>query len=205
MRPEPLDFVPYGAAGSLPSAHRWLEFLEGPSAGPPTGIMLGHASESALLFVSTYPRSRFDAAMAPDDKKRQLQEVAFSVTHRLINCVLVELALHGDERSRLIRSLARFADEQAVNYRGWSSDRWQLKMTDEQSETADAFVISLAGWQARFTAAHPYLYIAAHAYGADLAELALSPVTETSAYNFEAAAPSSARILSFHLGARCSA
>ncbi len=63
--------------------------------------------------------------MAPDDKKRQLQEVAFSVTHRLINCVLAELALDGDERSRLI----------------------------------------------------------------NLAELALSPVTETSAYNFEAAAP----------------
>ena len=58
----PVDFTPWGLEATWPS-RRWLELVDGRRDGPPKGVWLGHASESAMVLVCTYPRPRFDAEM----------------------------------------------------------------------------------------------------------------------------------------------
>jgi len=178
-----LDFIPWGLDVQWPS-RLWLDFLEGPAAGPFWGVDLGHANDAAALYVCTYPRARFDAAMAGragvDD---QLREIAFTVTHQLINRVLAGSRVTGDEHAALRSRLRQHAKEQAAAYETWESARWQIAAGESTSREIPARLIELSGWQSGFAVLDEE-YVAVHCLGADPRDITLSQVLDPAAYDF---------------------
>lgn len=173
-----LDFTPLGLDAQWPS-RLWLDFLEGPTAGPFLGADLGHANDTAALYVCTYPRARFDAAFAGrTDADDPLREIAFTVTHQLINRVLAGSHDTGDGRSALMSSLVEYAKDQAAAYETWESARWRLDGLE-----IPARLIELSGWQSGFAVLDKE-YVAVHCLGTDLRDITLSPVLDPAAYDF---------------------
>ena len=179
-----INFTLQGLDAQWPS-RRWLDLLDGPAVGPPTGVWLGNASESASLYIGTYPRTRFDPRMV-DEGDDPLNEIALSVTFQQINRILFQLRLRRDGRAGLVRALKRYAEERAHEYRVWRLAEWQATSAQDQtSRHLRAHVTTLAGWESGF-ATTECSYIAAHAYGMTLDNLRITPVLDSSAYGFNA-------------------
>jgi hypothetical protein len=180
-----IDFPIQGLDAQWPSK-RWLDFLDGPAAGPPVGVWLGNADESASLYVGTYPRSRFDTQMVyrGDDP---LREVAYSVTFKQINRILFQLGLRKDWRTGLLGALKQYADDQADEYPGWRTAQWDVTNSSTQArEQVEARVTALAGWESGF-ATMDGCYVTAQAYGMTLDNLRVKPVLDSSLYGFSMA------------------
>lgn len=124
METEVIDFVPWGLDATWPS-RRWIELVDGRRDGPPKGARLGHASESALVLVCTYPRPRFDAEM-PGTGADLVRELAFESTFALINFALHQIK--GGERrpEGLVGSLVSYANQQADRYPDWGTAYWGI-------------------------------------------------------------------------------
>src|ERR1700689_677296 len=109
-----IDFVPWGLDATWPS-QRWLELVDGRRDSPPRGARLGHASESAMVLVCTYPRSRFDAFF-PGTGADLVRELAFESTFALINFALHQIKGAGQRPDGLVGSLVSYANQQADQY-----------------------------------------------------------------------------------------
>src|SRR6202050_168676 len=118
-----IEFTPQGLDAQWP-ARRWLDFLDGPATGPPTGVWLGYADESASLYVETYPQPRFEAAMVRrgDDPFR---EVALTATFQQINRILFQFRHRKTRRDDFVQHLKQYAEERAHEYPAWHRAQWQ--------------------------------------------------------------------------------
>jgi hypothetical protein len=119
-----IDFVPWGLDATWPS-QRWLELVDGRRDSPPRGARLGHASESAMVLVCTYPRSRFDAEM-PGTGADLVRELAFESTFALINFALHQIKGAGQRPDGLVGSLVSYANQQADQYPDWGTAYWGI-------------------------------------------------------------------------------
>jgi hypothetical protein len=119
-----IDFVPWGLEAAWPS-RRWLEPVDGRRDGPPRGVRLGHASDSALVLVCTYPRARFDAEM-PGTGADLARELAFEATFALINFALHQIRVPGRRPEGLVGSLVSYANQQADRYLDWGTTHWGI-------------------------------------------------------------------------------
>ena len=124
METAAIDFVPWGLEATWPS-RRWLEPVDGRRDGPPRGVRLGHASDSALLLVCTYPRARFDAEM-PGTGADLVRELAFEATFALINFALHQIKVPGGRPAGLVGSLVSYASQQADRYLDWDTTYWGM-------------------------------------------------------------------------------
>ena len=120
----PVDFTPWGLEATWPS-RRWLELVDGRRDGPPKGVWLGHASESAMVLVCTYPRARFDAEM-PGTGADHVRELAFEATFALINFALHQVKVPGRRPEGLVGSLVSYASLQADRYQDWGTAHWDI-------------------------------------------------------------------------------
>ena len=176
-----IDFIPMGIDAQWPS-RRWLDFLEGPAAGPFWGIVLGYSSESVALYVGTHPRSRFDNEMArPGDDP--VREIAFSAAHQMINRVLAGVDITGGKRSRLVTLLTQYSVKRAEEHQAWKTIRWSLPLASLATGEVRAKVTSLAGWNASFSLVGDR-YITAVSYGIPLDDLAFTQVSDPVLYGF---------------------
>jgi hypothetical protein len=177
-----IDFTLQGLDAQWPS-RRWLDFLDGPASGPPTGAWLGNADESASVYIGTYPRARFDNRMV-DRGDDPLREVALSVTFQQINRILFQLRSRKSRRAGLIEALKQYAEDRAYEYPAWRTVQWQVTGTKDQAGgQLQAYRTTLAGWESGF-AAMAGSYVAAQAYGMTLDNLRIKPVLDSSAYGF---------------------
>jgi hypothetical protein len=182
METAAIDFVPWGLEATWPS-RRWLEPVDGRRDGPPRGVRLGHASDSALLLVCTYPRARFDAEM-PGTGADLVRELAFEATFALINFALHQIKVPGGRPAGLVGSLVNYASQQADRYLDWDTTHWGMSTGGAVART-----IGLGGWRSGFSIANPDAYIVVHACGVSLDHLLLTPVTDPLAYGLAAEPP----------------
>lgn len=124
METAAIDFVPWGLDATWPS-RRWLELVDGRHDGPPRGVRLGHASDSALVLVCTYPRARFEAEM-PGTGADLVRELAFESTFALINFALHQIKVPGARPDGLVGSLVSYANQQADRYPDWGTAYWRI-------------------------------------------------------------------------------
>jgi hypothetical protein len=145
-------------------------------------VQLGHASESAVLYVCTYPRSRFDTVMTQTGDS-PLREVACAVTHQMVNRVLTQAGVTGPQRDSLRRVAVHYAENRAAAYQSWQTAGWHVITAEPAGGEIPARITSLAGWQSGF-AATADSYIAAHGYGTTLDDISLRPVLDSAVYGF---------------------
>jgi hypothetical protein len=177
-----IDFTLQGLNAEWPS-QRWLDFLDGPSAGPPVGVWLGNSGETASLYLATYPQARFDEyAVRPGDDP--LKEMAHAVTFMQINRILFQLRLREDWCASLLGPLKQYAESRAEGYLAWRTVRWQATSSEDQvGEELQVASTTLAGWESGFGVTS-HSYVAAHAYGMTLDNLRIAPVPDSSVYGF---------------------
>jgi hypothetical protein len=192
METAAIDFVPWGLEAAWPS-RRWLEPVDGRRDGPPRGVRLGHASDSALVLVCTYPRFRFDAEM-PGTGADLVRELAFETTFALINFALHQIKEPGGRPAGLVGSLVSYANQQADRYLDWGTTYWGMASNGPPGPAAwpgqaVARTIGLGGWRSGFSIANADAYIVVHACGVSLDHLLLTPATDPSAYGLEAEPP----------------
>jgi hypothetical protein len=158
-----IDFAPWGLDADWPT-RRWLEPVYGRRDDLARGIRLGHASDSAMVLICTFPRARFD-----DDVNATggdpVHEIAFETTYTQINLALHQIRTAGARPDGLIGSLVRYASQQANRYADWPTTRWGAE---------SASTTSLASWQSGFSLAYPDVYVIAHACGIGIDELCLT-------------------------------
>ncbi|HTA08449.1 MAG TPA: hypothetical protein VK836_08070 [Streptosporangiaceae bacterium] len=163
-----IDFAPFGLDADWPT-RRWLEPVYGRRDELARGIRLGHASDSAMVLICTFPRARFD-----DDVDATggdpVREIAFETTYTQINLALHQIRTAGARPDGLIGSLVRYANQQANRYRDWPISRWGAE---------SASTTSLASWQSGFSLAYPDVYVIAHACGIGVDRLRLTPVEDS--------------------------
>jgi hypothetical protein len=129
-----IDFVPWGLEATWPS-RRWLEPLDGRRDGPPRGVRLGHASDSALVLVCTYPRARVDAEM-PGTGADLVRELAFEATFALINFALHQIKVPGRRPEGFVGSLVSYANQQADRYLDWGTTHWGIGPAAQTTQQA---------------------------------------------------------------------
>jgi hypothetical protein len=164
-----LDYAPRALDASWPT-RRWAEPVHGRPGEAPLGLRLGHASDSAMVLVCTFPRARFDASTLGSDPAR---EIAYETTYTLVNLALHQIRVPGARPDGLVGSLVQFARQQADRYRDWSGTQW-----GDQA----VHMTGLAGWQSGFTLACPDVYVIVHACGVTLGEVALSAADDLTGY-----------------------
>jgi len=143
METAAIDFVPWGLEATWPS-RRWLEPVDGRRDGPPRGVRLGHASDSALLLVCTYPRARFDAEM-PGTGADLVRELAFEATFALINFALHQIKVPGGRPAGLVGSLVSYASQQADRYLDWDTTHWGMDPAGQAGAAAWPGQLAQAG------------------------------------------------------------
>jgi hypothetical protein len=166
-----IDFIPWGLEGTWPS-RCWLEPIYGRGDAPPKGLRLGHASDSAMVLVCTYPRARFNSEIASSGAD-PVRELAYETTFTLINLALHQIRVPGARPEGLVGSLVQFASQQADRHREWATTHWGLEA---------ASVIGLAGWQSGFSLAYQDCYVIVHACGIGSERIRLQPVQDLSGY-----------------------
>jgi len=164
MEMSDIDFVPWGLDADW-SSRRWLETVCSRD-GMVRGIRLGHASDSAMVLICTYPRARFDEDADPTGSD-PVREIAFETTYTQINLALHQMRSPATRPDGLIGSLLQYASQQADRYREWPTAHWG-------EETAST--TSLASWQSGFSLDYPDVYVIVHACGIDVDELRLKSV-----------------------------
>jgi hypothetical protein len=164
-----LDFAPRALNASWPT-RRWAEPVHGRRGEAPLGIRLGHASNSAMVLVCTFPRARFDASTLGGDPAR---EIAYETTFTLVNLALHQIRVPGARPDGLVGSLVHFATQQADRYRDWASTQW-----GDQA----ALITGMAGWRSGFTLACSDVYVIVHACGFTLDDVRLLALADLSGY-----------------------
>jgi len=159
------DFVPWGLVATWP-ARRWAEPIRGRRDGPPRGIRLGHASDSAMLLVCSFPRDQFDSEIAGADPAR---EVAYETSFALVNLALHQVRTPGARPDGLVAALVQFASDKADRHPEWATAQW---------DSHEARVVSMAGWQSGFSLGYPDVYVVVHAFGVGIDGLALAPAPD---------------------------
>jgi hypothetical protein len=192
MKTAAIDFVPWGLEAAWPS-RRWQELVDGRRDGPRRGVRavrLGHANDSAMVLVCTYPRARFDAEM-PGTGADLVRELAFETTFALINLVLHQVKVPGRRPDGLVGSLVSYASLQADRYQDWGTTLWGMghEYAGRRTDGAVARTTALGGWRSGFSLADRDAYIVVHACGASLDQLLLTPVTDPSSYGLAAEPP----------------
>lgn len=171
METSAIDFVPLGLDAAWPS-QRWIEFMSARSGKPVRGVRLAHASAAAMVLVCTYPRDRFDVAVAAAGAD-PVVEVAYETTFTLVNLALHQVKVPGARPDGLVGSLMQFASQQASRHPDWAATHWGHEA---------ASIIGMAGWQSGFSLDFPDCYVIAHACGLGIDQLQLSPVLDLSGY-----------------------
>ena len=171
METSPVDFTPWGLKAPWPS-RRWLELLEGRRDAPPRGTRLGHASDSAMVLVCTFPRARFDAEVSGAGAD-PVRELAFETTFAQINFALHQVRGPEARPDGLIGSLVSYANQHADRYLDWGTTHWGVE---------SARATALAGWQSGFSLAYPDAYVVVHACGIGIEQLRLFPVSDLGRY-----------------------
>jgi hypothetical protein len=166
-----IDFVPWGLEGTWPSRF-WLEPIYGRRDEAPRGLRLGHASDTAMVLVCTFPRDRFDAEIA-NAGADVYRELAYETTFSLINLALHQIRVPGARPEGLVGSLVQFASQQADRHREWATTHWGLEA---------ASITGLAGWQSGFSLAYPESYLIVHACGIGSDRIRLQPVHDLGPY-----------------------
>jgi hypothetical protein len=164
-----LDYAPRALNASWPS-RRWAETVHGRRGEAPLGVRLGHASDSAMVLVCTFPRARFDASTLGGDPGR---EIAYEATYTLVNLALHQIRVPGTRPDGLIGSLVQFASQQADRYREWAGTQWGGQA---------ALMTGMAGWQSGFTLACTDVYVIVHACGIALDEVQLVTLADLAGY-----------------------
>lgn len=162
MEMSAIDFVPWGLKASWPS-RRWIEPIYSRRDDLLRGIRLGHASDSAMVLICTYPRQRFDHEVAPGSSD-PAREVAFETTYTQVNLALHQIKTPGTRPDGLIGSLLQYASQQADHYRDWPLTKWGV---------AFAQTTSLAGWQSAFSLGYKDVHVIVHACGFDINRIRL--------------------------------
>jgi hypothetical protein len=171
MDTDAIDFIPWGLEGMWPT-RCWLEPIYGRRNEPPRGLRLGHASDTAMVLVCTYPRARFDPEIGGAGAG-PVRELAYETTFNLINLVLHQIRVPGERPDGLVGSLVQFASQQADRHGEWATTHWGLE---------EASIIGLAGWQSGFTLAYPDSYVIVHSCGIDNDQIRLQQVRDFSPY-----------------------
>lgn len=171
METLPIDFTAWGLEGAWAS-RRWAEPIYGRRDKPMRGVRLGHASDTAMVLVCTYPRDRFDAELARSGAN-PVRELAYETTFALVNLALHQIRVPGTRPDGLIGSLVQFASQQADLHAQWATAQWGPKT---------ASVVGLAGWQSGFSLAYPDCYVVVHACGIATEKLRLRPTQDLSTY-----------------------
>lgn len=166
-----IDFIPWGLEAAWPS-RRWLELIDGRRDGAPRGTRLGHASDSAMTLVCTFPRDRFDAEVSGTGAD-PVRELAFEATFALINLALHQVRAPGARPDGLIGALVSYANQHADRYLDWGTAHWGIE---------SARTTALAGWQSGFSLAYPDAYVVVHACGVSIDQLRLFPVADLARY-----------------------
>lgn len=171
METSAIGYMPWGLDAGWPD-RRWLEPIHGRRDEPARGVRLGHASASAMVLTCTYPRRRFDEAIATGSCD-PIREIAFETTYAQINLALHQISTAGERPDGLIGSLVRYASQQADRYREWVPVHWGSEL---------AHITQLASWQSGFSLAYPDAYVVVHACGIAITRLRLAPVPDLAAY-----------------------
>ena len=172
METSAIDFTPWGLIADWP-VRRWAEPIHGRRDQVARGVRLGHASDSAMVLICTYPRSRFDDEVSGVGSD-PVREIAFETTYAQINLALHQIRTPGARPDGLIGSLVRYASQQADRYREWPSVQWGAEVAN---------TTGLASWQSGFSLAYPDVYVVAHACGTPLDGLRLLLVSDPSTYD----------------------
>jgi hypothetical protein len=165
-----LDYAPRALDATWPM-RRWAETVHGRRGEAPLGVRLGHASDSAMVLVCTFPRARFDACALGGDPAREL---AYETTYTLVNLALHQIRVPGERPDGLVGSLVQFARQQADRYRDWAETKWG---------TQAVRMTGMAGWQSGFTLACADVYVVVHACGIALDELQLLTLADLAGYD----------------------
>ena len=172
METSAIGYVPWGLDADWPD-RRWVELVHGRRGEPARGLRLGHASDSAMVLICTYPRHQFDSEMHTGNCD-PIREIAYETTYAQINLALHQISSAGDRPDGLIGSLVRYAGQQADRYREWTAAHWGTEL---------AHITQLASWQSGFSLAYPDAYVMVHACGMAITRLRLAPVPDLSAYS----------------------
>lgn len=165
-------------------------------AGPehrPWAVTLAHTDGRQFVHVTSCPRDWFRTTMAGPDRD-VAEEVAFSLTAVQVNLALAVTGRPAiDSAPGLVKALNGYLEPTARDWRTWPRTRWTIHGAGLPGDEATASVTSLAGWRSGFTLDHPDLFLIVHAYGpgpgTGTGQPDLVPVSDTTPYGFDAAAP----------------
>jgi hypothetical protein len=182
----PVEFEVYGLA--VPWPRESLTMIDAEGRQPAWGVTLGHSDGSRLIEVTTFGRTQFDRAMAPNGDPAA--DIAFETTHGQISRSLATLTRPAiDSPPELIRRLSEYAERQARGYQAWAETVWTVD-DGTTARRVRAHVNSFAGWHAGFTAKLPEHYVVAYAYRASVADLSLALIDDSrSRYGLDRSRP----------------